>query len=113
MALESQSDRVGFDEVYNRTRREHCEVNRRSTGHRCMWCFIGLDVVVSVYAARYFCFSWSVVSSCEGWFDVTVGKVIGVVSSVVPRRLRPGDPFQHHRVSSRTSPVAPQTWTGL
>ena len=34
MALDSQSDTVGFDEVYNRTRREHREVNRRIRLHR-------------------------------------------------------------------------------
>jgi len=34
MALDSQSDNVGFDEVYNRTRREHREVNRRIRLHR-------------------------------------------------------------------------------
>ena len=61
MALDSQSDTVGFDEVYNRTRREHRKVNRRISGHRCMWCFIDLDVVVSVYATWYFCDSCFVV----------------------------------------------------
>ena len=43
MALDSQSDRVGFDEVYSRTRREHREVNRRIRRHRCNK---GIDVVV-------------------------------------------------------------------
>ena len=36
MALDSQSDTVGFDEVYNRTRREHREVKRIIRRHRYM-----------------------------------------------------------------------------
>ena len=35
MALDSQSDKVGFDEVYDRTRKETHEVNRRIHRHRC------------------------------------------------------------------------------
>ena len=35
MTLDSQSDTVGFDEVYDRTRREQHKVNRRSHRHRC------------------------------------------------------------------------------
>ena len=34
MALDSQSDTVGFDEVYDRTRKETYEVNRRIHRHR-------------------------------------------------------------------------------
>ena len=36
MALDSQSDTVGLDEVYDRTRREHREVNRRIRRHPYM-----------------------------------------------------------------------------
>jgi len=35
MALDSQSDTVRFDEVYDRTRKEQHEVNRRIHRHRC------------------------------------------------------------------------------
>ena len=34
-ALDSQSDKVRFDEVYDRTRRENHDVNRRIHRHRC------------------------------------------------------------------------------
>ena len=34
MALDSQSDKVGFDEVYDRTRKEQHEVNRRIHRYR-------------------------------------------------------------------------------
>ena len=60
MALESQSDRVGFDEVYNRTRREPREVNRRIRRHRCNR---GIDVVVD------FRITWMLVYF-GGWVDV-------------------------------------------
>ena len=65
MALESQSDRVGFDEVYNCTRREHREVNRRIRRRRCNR---GIDVVVD------FRITWMLVYF-GGWFDVGVGFV--------------------------------------
>ena len=35
MSLNSQSDKVGFDEVYDRTRKEQHKVNRRIRRHRC------------------------------------------------------------------------------
>ena len=34
MAVDSQSDKVGFDEVYDRTRKETHDVNRRIHRHR-------------------------------------------------------------------------------
>ena len=80
MALDSQSDTVGFDEVYNRTRRERRKVNRRSTGHRCMWCFIGLDVVGFVKADWYFSFSCFVFVD---WVDLGLGFSFGGVVSLL------------------------------